>query len=168
MKYIQLSKGYSAMVDDDSYAELNQYKWYYHNGYAVREVDVQKRGIRVRKRYHMHREINKTPKGLFTDHIDHNRLNNQRSNLRTVTTSQNEMNKTKNRGISKYKGVYRCNRSNKWRAGIVVLKKTIYLGRYDNEIDAAKAYDKAAIEYFGEFKCLNFSDPLHKKGSPNT
>ena len=91
------------------------------------------------------------------DHKDGNPSNNTRENLRGATRSQNQMNRVKVEGTSsKYKGVYFCNFTGKWRARI---KKdgTIYnLGRYENEDDAGMAYDNAAILKFGQYAKLNF------------
>jgi GTP cyclohydrolase FolE2 len=96
-----------------------------------------------------------TPKGMQVDHIDHNSLNNQRYNLRNCTQQQNAFNK---KLLRKYKGVFKCPCSNNFYAKIKFKRKQIYLGVSNNEIDAAHAYDRAAIKYFGEFACLNFPE----------
>jgi hypothetical protein len=99
------------------------------------------------------------PKKYTVDHIDNNPLNNQKSNLRICSLKDNSKNSTKrNNTSSKYKGVYFENYTKKYKANIKVDYKTINLGRFLNEIDAAKAYDKAAIKYFGEFANLNFKN----------
>lgn len=94
----------------------------------------------------------------FIDHINGNGLDNRRCNLRICTSTTNNQNKRSRGGESKYKGVYR-NKQVKtkvtWMACIQVNKKHIHLGSFNTEIEAAIAYDNAAIKYFGEFAKLN-------------
>lgn len=91
------------------------------------------------------------------DHIDLNKLNNVVSNLRVATRSQNQANSVKLRGVSKYKGVYFDNRRkrNPWSSGISMSGKTIHLGTFPTQEQAASAYNKAALEHFGEFARTN-------------
>lgn len=92
----------------------------------------------------------------YIDHINNDQSNNKIENLREVTASQNNMNmKKRKNSISKYKGISWDKQNNKWKSGIKINGKQIYLGRFDNETDAAKAYNKKAIEIFGEFGKLN-------------
>ena len=105
------------------------------------------------------------PLGMQVDHINGDRLDNRRENLRIVTNWQNQM----NRGMtinnsSGYKGV-RLRRSGKWEAQIRVNKKAIFLGRFYDKLDAAHAYDDAAKKYFGEFARLNFPESSQHKGA---
>jgi len=95
------------------------------------------------------------------DHIDQNKQNNKVENLRLATRASNCHNRQicksiKNKMTSKYKGVYWHKPRNRWKARIVFKRKAIELGRFKNEIDAAKAYDKAAKELFKAFAVLNF------------
>ncbi len=102
----------------------------------------------------MHRQILNAPAGLLCDHKNHNGLDNRRANLRLCTPSQNSQNQLPRAGFSSiYKGVSR--EKNKWRADIRLNGRPIFIGYFDDQIDAAIAYDDMAIELFGEFACLN-------------
>ena len=91
------------------------------------------------------------------DHIDGNGLNNQRNNLRKATHQENMMNRQSNKNSSsQFKGVHWYERTNKWQARITFNQKRISLGYFTSEIDAAKTYNKKALELFGEFAKLNF------------
>jgi hypothetical protein len=93
---------------------------------------------------------------LMTDHKDRNKLNNQRSNLREANNSQNQANSKKKQGCtSRYKGVSWSINQRKWKASIKLNGKLIHLGVFKDEILAAKAYNKAALLYFGDFANLN-------------
>lgn len=106
----------------------------------------------------MHREILNVPAGLECDHINGNSLDNRRANLRAATRQQNCWNnrKRKPNSLSKYKGVSFSKRGKPWKATLTVDGNWIYLGSYNSEKEAAKAYDKAAKKHFGEFAKLNF------------
>lgn len=103
----------------------------------------------------MHRFITNAPKELEVDHINGNRLDNRKENLRICTKSQNLRNQHKTCGSSKYKGVSWRVRANKWESRIYVDGKKLFLGLYSDEEDAAKAYDKAAIQHYKEFAKTN-------------
>jgi hypothetical protein len=106
----------------------------------------------------MHREILNAPAGVFVDHKDGDGLDNRKENLRIVTSAQNQQNRRKisRKTTSKYKGVYFRRENKKYCALICCKGKRMHLGYFDNEIDAAKAYDQAAKKFFGEFARLNF------------
>ena len=153
MKEIQLSRGMVALVDDEDFESLNQYKWHalQHRNtfYASRysRVDSKQKYIR------MHGEI---MNGSGIDHIDHNGLNNQKSNLRFCTNSENAMNRIKMRNTSSiYKGVTFHKPNKKWMAQIKINGNKTHIGMFTSEIEAAKAYNAKAIELFLEFANLN-------------
>ena len=154
-KTISLTRGFVTIVDDADYDYLMQWKWFCdYAGYAKRnmpEIKGEKKGC-----FYMHRIIMCAPIGLEVDHINWNKLDNRRENLRLCYHAQNGMNKA---GLmnasSKYKGVCWCQQTKKWKATIQVNKKQIWLGRFDSEIDAALTYNVAAEKYQGEFAHLN-------------
>ena len=152
VKRISLVDGYYALVDADDYEWLNQYTWHLcGGGYAARTV----RG----KQILMHREIMDAPKGMSVDHIDGNRANNSRANLRVCTQNENMRNQGKRpNATSRFKGVYIYRRTGKWCARIQLNGKPIWLGYFLDEVEAARAYDRAAVQYFGEFARLNFPE----------
>jgi hypothetical protein len=151
MKEIKLTQGKVALVDDEDFEYLNQVKWYashQRNWYANRDLFIGKKRIHII----MHRLIMNTPMHLEVDHIDHNGLNNQKSNLRNCTRRQNGKNI---RPRNNYLGVY-FNTEGYISAKIYNDGKSIHLGYFKTEIDAAKARDDASKKYFGEFAHLNF------------
>lgn len=159
MKYIEISTpkypGTFALVDDEDYERLSAYHWYAFKGgrnlYACRNAE---HGIQVK----MHRVILSAPKGKLVDHIDGNSLNNQKANLRLCSRAENGRNrKTPNRNnkSSRFKGVWFNRKGGVFMAKIVVQNERIYLGQFASEIDAAAAYNSAAVQYHGEFASLN-------------
>jgi hypothetical protein len=149
---IPLTRGKFALVDWQDYYRLTKFQWFVvANGitfYAARKD----RG----KILMMHRDIMEAPSHLFVDHIDHNGLNNTRSNLRLCTKAQNSCNKASRMGNSKYKGVYWNRDKKKWVAAIQYNRTKYELGYFTDEITAARAYDKKAKDLHRQFACLNF------------
>ena len=153
MKEIEVNGGLKTMVDDDMYERLNGLKWYCHKGYVVNRSA---RGGLPKKWIRMHRVVNNTPDGMLTDHIDGNRLNNQKHNLRTCTQAQNNIHKV--RCVNKttgFKGVYWDTKRMKYRAKIMHKKRPYCLGWFGAAKDAAAAYNDAAIKLHGEYAHLN-------------
>lgn len=148
MKKIKLTQEKFAIVDDCDYDYLMQRKWYYRDGYAVRG------GKPV---IYMHRVILERmgfKNFARSDHTNRNRLDNRRCNLRPATDSQSQCNRNKQKNnTSGYIGVYWCR--GKWVAQIKVNKKQIYLGRYDDKLEAAQVRNKVIKKYHGEFAVLN-------------
>jgi hypothetical protein len=109
----------------------------------------------------MHRVIMDANAGMEVDHEKHRPLpekvvDNRKANLRVCTTQQNQANRRPNRGCtSAFKGVSLLKREGKWRAQITVDGRNRYLGRFTDEFAAARAYDAAALEHFGEFAHTN-------------
>ena len=159
MKEIILTQGKVALVDDEDFDFINQFKWYaakqnpINNWYAFRLVYINNKPANIM----MHREIIKTPDGMETDHINHNGLDNRRCNLRVCTNYQNQANRKKRmtQSTSKYKGVSWKKSEGRWIANIRINGVNKYLGSYKNEKEAALAYNKALNNSFGDFALLN-------------
>jgi len=156
MKEIKLSGGLVALIDDEDYEKISKFKWNAHKSNA--KTYIARRTIWINKRSYeisMHRLIMDAPKGMEVDHIDHNGLNNQKSNLRICTQAQNSRNRSAY-GRVKYLGVAYCSSGRCIRARIYSNGKNIELGSFKTEEEAAMAYDEAAKKYHGEFANLNF------------
>lgn len=158
-RFIKLSRSrYSVIVDADKYEWLNQWKW------GITKIGKVYYALRTTRnenniRALMHRFVLGLKKGQKqeVDHINHNGLDNRLANLRICTHRQNLQNSLPRKNTSsKYKGVCWHKRPQKWVVNIKCGHKLLHLGYYDTEIEAAKAYDRAAKEYFGEFAYTNF------------
>ncbi len=151
IKRIPVGDNQYALVDAADFEWLNQWTWHLQNGYAVRNENG--------KRIYMHRVIMNPPAGKLVDHYDHNRLNNWRSNLRECTRQENACNNRKSAGTSsRFKGVSYCKDRHKWHARLSFKGIPVRLGYFDDEVEAARAYDRKAIELLGEFAWLNFPE----------
>lgn len=162
MKKIPLTQDKFASVDDIDYSFLMQWKWYYRSeGYAARKSrkSESRTSSGNQKTIHMHRVVLSRKLGhsdfQYTDHKNQNRLDNRRGNLRSASCSQNQRNKKSQQGTSKFKGVWWRKDHKKWQVHIWFEGCQKHLGYFTNEIEAAKAYNKAAMKYFKEFACLN-------------
>lgn len=150
---IQLNRGYLAIVDDEDYEALAQFKWRASTPsggliYAVRTVYSPRKSTQW-----MHKVVLGVGQQAQCDHANKNSLDNRRANLRACDHSQNMMNR-RAWGASAFKGVDLSYGS--WRARIHKAGKLIYLGVFDSEEAAARAYDEAAILHHGPFANLNF------------
>jgi len=158
---IQLSNGSFVLVDAEDYEFLNQWKWKEHSGTAQRNKHIAtigdwKDGKRKDVCVLMHRVIMDAPEGMDVDHINGNRLDNRRANLRVCSHAQNRANsKTPVTNKSGYKGVSWCKRDSRWIAFITSNGKSKNLGRFLDIVEAAKAYNRAALSMFGEYARLN-------------
>jgi hypothetical protein len=157
MREIPLTQGKVALVDDGDYEWLMQWKWVAKPDggdiyYAVRYRTPQKEGVVEQS---MHRFILGAKPTEQVDHVDHDGLNNGRSNLRICTRSENKANgRLYKNNQSGFKGVY-LTPQGAWRAQIRVGTKLINLGTYNSPVDAALKYDEAACSYFKEFAFTN-------------
>lgn len=164
MKKIPLTQDQFAIVDDADYEWLSQFKWCadkrVRTFYVIRSQRIKGKNFFI----YMHRLILGLERDdkREADHVNGDGLDNRRSNLRIVTHRQNLWNLSaqSERGSSRFKGVSWYKRDKKWRSGIRYNDQLIHLGYFDDEIDAAKAYDVKAKELFGEFARLNFDLPV--------
>lgn len=134
-----------ALIDADDLDLVSQYRWCFNGRYAYAKVD----GGTIL----MHRLVCPAPAGLFVDHADGNGLNNQRYNLRACTHQENMRNRCRTNGASRFKGVSLCRGA--WRAQIGINGVNRKLGTFTSEVQAAKAYDRAVLEEFGQFAKTN-------------
>jgi hypothetical protein len=148
LKHITLTKGKYAIVDAADFEELNKYKWHAlevaDGFYAARHKDG--------KTVLMHREIMQPPPGMVVDHVDGNRANNSRENLRVCTQRQNVCNRGPH-SKSGFKGV--TPHRDKWAAKLGYKGETYRAGVFDDPVEAARARDQLAIEVVGEYAWLN-------------
>ncbi len=161
IRYIPLTHGLYAIVDAEDYEALSKYKWHARldkrskNVYAARADYYRENGKRCCRMIQMHREIMKTPDGMVVDHINGNGINNRRCNMRNCTQFENTHNarprtdgKSRFIGVVPYKG--------KWLARVSTQGRRHQVGTFDDEVEAAKARDRKAVELFGQFARLNF------------
>ncbi len=156
---IALTQGRFAIVDPADYERLSRCKWRLCKTkgknvlYAERSI---RRSDGTYSRILMHRQLIRPPGGYVIDHVNGCGLDNRRANLRLATVAQNAWNANKRGGRSGYKGVWLAKDKGLWRASIVCCGKRRHLGYFRDKRDAAKAYDRAARQYHGEFAVLNF------------
>lgn len=163
---VVLTRGKVAIIDPESLPLIQGRRWQTRtkglNNYAFCKMKVGD----VRKTVRMHQLILPPKEGFVCDHIDSNGLNNTKANLRYASLGENNRNRRPNSATkgSKFKGVYyaptyaRCGKGKKWASKISVDKKSVNLGQFDCELEAARTYDRAALEMHGEFAYLNFPD----------
>ena len=153
MKTIPLTQGKVTIVDDEDFDELNKYKWCISaSGYAVRN-----RSRKIGKiLLYMAKEILPCSTGIVVDHINGNKLDNRKKNLRRCTQAENSRNRHSTGGFSGIRGVTWHPQSRKWRALIMLNGKSVHIGLFEIKEDAGRAYDKKSKELFGEFCSPNF------------
>ncbi len=146
---LRLNKGEATLIDPSDAEWLSKFTWHITDkGYA--RYTAPNGGV------FMHKLILNTPKGMVSDHINGDRLDNRRCNLRIVTKHQNSQNRAANKPISsKYKGVGWKIDNNKWQARIRINLKQYHIGLYDSEDEAAEAYNAAALRHHGDHSRLN-------------
>lgn len=152
---VPLTQGKHTIIDEEDWDRVGPFKWWVQRSlntwYArrhERDQDGKKRLVAL------HRFLLCAPPGTFVDHINGDGLDNRKANLRFATHSQNHQNRRRRgKGRSRYKCV--SFQGSTWRAYIFVNKRLLNLGRFHAEEEAARAYDAAAREHFGEFACTN-------------
>ena len=158
MKSILLTQGFVAVVDDADYDRVSAYRWSAsrtkNTVYGIRKLKTPEG---KRTSLLLHRFIlGVTDPEIEVHHADHNGLNNQRANLRKTIRGEHDGSRSKSRGSSQYKGVSWAKAKGKWRACITIRKRSIHLGYFDDEIEAARVYDVAAQRCFGVMAKFNF------------
>lgn len=145
MKLVPLYNGHFAKVDDEDYDKVMQYKWYKNNGYAIASSSLVK----------MHRFVMNAPDGLTVDHIDRDRLNNTKANLRVLSLAHNIHNcEKRSNTITRYKGVHKPKGKDYYQARCKMNKTQLYLGHFRTDHAAAIAYNRKASE-LSEYARLN-------------
>lgn len=173
---VLLSHGFVALIDDDDWERslpvhfvggatadivISEYTWQAHIGKRYRFPYARTfmrpdRGSGIRGIL-LHRAITGAKPGQLVDHINGNTLDNRKSNIRICSARQNMQNSGRHNGASQFKGVCRSRRnSRRWMAKIRIENTQVVLGYFDEEADAARAYDAAAVAHYGEFARLNF------------
>ncbi len=149
VRLIPLGDGFYAYVDAADYEWLRQWNWHLNDGYATR--------CEKGKDIYMHRAILRAPKNKVVDHIDGNRVNNCRCNLRICTSCENLCNKRqRHHASSRFKGVSLSTRHRNWCARWQRRNERCWLGTFTDEVEAARAYDYAGVAWFGASSGLNF------------
>jgi hypothetical protein len=148
MKQIPLTNGECAIVDDDDFDTVNQHRWMRTlAGYAVT--------TNSRRRIRMHRLVMDAPANTDIDHINRNKLDNRKENLRFCTQAENARNASiRTDNISGYKGVRF--KANRWEASTKANGKRVYIGRFLTAEEAARAYDQVIKKLHGDFASTNF------------
>ena len=162
---VPLTQGYTTFVDEEDWEKVceivgSNRKWHVtrgQHGNLYARCTVKRNG--VKRQYKLHRLILDAPAGMEVDHRDGDGLNNRRSNLRLATVAQNHRNRRKTYGSSRFLGVS-ATKHGTWKSQIKAEGRVKHLGTFKNEVDAARAYDAAAVMYHGEWAAPNFPELL--------
>ena len=149
MNHIPLAHNRTVLIDEEDYERLSARRWCMSGRYAASRIDG--------RLIYMHRFLMNASAGMAVDHINGNRLDNRKANLRFATQRQNTRNQTP-RNQAGYKGVYFRKDTGKWQAKIMVDYKSINLGCFGTPEEGARVYDAAARLHFGEFARTNFPE----------
>ncbi len=150
MREITLYRGQIALVDDEDFEAVSRYRWRLHrDGYAQTGNNPN---------IYMHRLILQPPSGYVSDHINGDRLDNRRANLRSCTGTENTQNRFRAPHKQGYKGVF-LHQTGRYQAMIKANNTRVFLGTFADPEIAARAYDASARELHGEFARLNFPRP---------
>jgi len=155
--FLPLTKGAVAIIDAEDYDRVKHWKWFITSrGYAGRWITVHADGKAKKRLVHLHRFI-LSEEGMITDHINGNKLDNRKANLRICSNTENirNMKQRRRNNTSGYKGVSWSKKLGAYRAYIVVDRRQISLGFHKCPKQAALAYNLAALKYYGEFARLN-------------
>lgn len=164
-------KGKIVLIDDEDWEKVRVYKWVINAPTKANRKYYAQHDFYVEGVHHvilMHRLIMGCVKGdgVYIDHIDGNTLNNHKSNLRFSSIAENTRNQQKHRdSMNPYKGIKYDKRDKLWVARIQYNKKRIYVGYSKDPVEAAKAYDRKAIELHGEFAYTNFPKENYTEGA---
>jgi hypothetical protein len=172
MKRILLTRGKFTVVDDEDFEKTKKITWYFSYAKVKTKIDcggyAKGYNPQTGKNVFLHRFILNIPSNIQVDHVNHDKLDNRRCNLRLATRSQNNMNREKTNNKHGYKGISfyshrkyytkttsRLTYPKSWRANIKINKRRISLGFFCTKGEAAQAYNEAAKRYFGEYAFLN-------------
>lgn len=162
MVKVPLTRGYVAIVDDCDAERVLPHSWRVdmaHNSLRYARASLGRRSDGDRRDVQLHRFILDAPADVLVDHRNHDGLDNRRSNLRLATASENSSNRRSLPGAtSAFLGVTWHRQAQRWQAAIKKDRRSKYLGLYESEIAAARAYDAAAQHIHGEFAQLNFPE----------
>ena len=163
---IPLTKGKSAIVDEEDFVRVNQFKWYHNNTRKTKEYARGQLPRAYRKKIiYMHRFIMNPPEGMIIHHINGNGLDNRKSNLYVCSYREHEFveNKHKKHKKSRFRGVSFDKRYGKYRARIRSKENVLFLGYFDNEADAAREYDKKLKSFGFRHAVYNFKKRIGRK-----
>ena len=149
------ARGVRILIDDEDFEKANRGKSLFvkSNGFVIISKRTSKTLV---KHIYLHKKIMGVGKGVHVDHINHDRLDNRKANLRICTHAENQRNKKKRVDSQfKYKGIFRHGRSKKWTAKLTVDRETFFSFGHTTQEEAALAYNELAKKHHGEFARLN-------------